>query len=135
MTRTVKDAAYILQAISGSDSANNYTLAIPWASNTTNATKPDYVAACTLDALEGKRIGVPRNAIGTPSRSSAPLYAAFEAALDVLRSAGAIIVDNTNYTAWEQYLESTAEGVVLNSDFVPNLEHYLSQLTYNPNDV
>ncbi|RII05183.1 hypothetical protein CUC08_Gglean010276 [Alternaria sp. MG1] len=96
MTRTVKDAAYILQAISGPDSADNYTLAIP---------------------------------------SSAPLYAAFEAALDVLRSAGAIIVDNTNYTAWEQYLESNAEGIVLDGDFVPNLAHYLSQLTYNPNDV
>ncbi|CAN9102547.1 putative amidase [Alternaria tenuissima] len=135
MTRTVKDAAYILQAISGPDSADNYTLAIPWASNTTNVTKPDYVAACTLDALEGKRIGVPRNAIGTPDSSSAPLYAAFEAALDVLRSAGAIIVDNTNYTAWEQYLESNAEGIVLDGDFVPNLAHYLSQLTYNPNDV
>ncbi|KAI4675338.1 uncharacterized protein J4E84_010080 [Alternaria hordeiaustralica] len=135
MARTVKDAAYILQAISGPDSYDNYTSAIPWASNATNATKPDYVAACTLDALEGKRIGIPRNAIGTPSPQSAPIYAAFTAALDVLRSAGAVIVDNTNYTAWDQYLESNAEGIVLDGDFVPNLAHYLEQLTYNPNDV
>ncbi|RAR13609.1 amidase signature enzyme [Stemphylium lycopersici] len=135
MARTVKDAAYILQAISGPDQYDNYTSAIPWALNTTNATKPDYVAACKLNALEGKRIGVPRNAIGTPSTSSAPIYAAFEAALEVLRSAGAIIVEETNYTAWDQYLESSAEGTVLDGDFVPNLASYLAQLTYNPNDV
>ncbi|RMZ68700.1 glutamyl-trna amidotransferase subunit a [Pyrenophora seminiperda CCB06] len=131
MARTVKDAAYILQAIAGPDSYDNYTSAIPWA----NGTKPDYVAACTLDALKGKRIGVPRNYIGTPDPSNAAIYAAFEAALDVIRSAGATIVENTNYTALTQYFQSNAETVVLNGDFVPNLAHYLSQLTYNPNNV
>ncbi|EMD64536.1 hypothetical protein COCSADRAFT_171597 [Bipolaris sorokiniana ND90Pr] len=135
MARTVKDAAYILQAIVGPDQYDNYTSAIPWAKNTTNASVPDYVSACRLDALEGKRIGVPRNAIGTPRASTAPVYAAFEAALDVLRSAGAIIVEGTNYTAWDQYLESNAEGIVLDGDFSPNLASYLSQLTYNPNNV
>lgn len=135
MARTVKDAAYILQAIVGPDQYDNYTSAIPWAMNTTNATKPDYVSACRLDALQGKRIGVPRNAIGTPSVTSAPLYAAFEAALDVLRSAGATIVEETNYTAWDQYVQSNAENIVLYGDFVPNVASYLEQLTYNPNNV
>jgi amidase len=135
MARTVKDAAYILQAIAGPDQYDNYTSAIPWAMNTTNATAPDYVSACRLNALEGKRIGVPRNAIGTSSNSTAPIYAAFEAALDVLRAAGAIVVEGTNYTAWDQYLESNAEGIVLDGDFAPNLANYLAQLTYNPNDV
>ncbi|KAF1829857.1 amidase signature enzyme [Decorospora gaudefroyi] len=135
MARTVKDAAYILQAIAGPDMYDNYTSAIPWAQNGTNATKPNYVAACTLDALKGKRIGVPRNAIGTPSASTAPLYATFNAALDILRSAGATVVENTNYTAYNEYLNSTAEDTVLATDFGPNLAHYLEQLTYNPNNM
>jgi len=131
MARTVKDAAYILQAIAGPDSYDNYTSAIPWV----NGTKPDYVAACSLDALKGKRIGVPRNYIGTPDPSTAAIYAAFETALDVIRSAGATVVENTNYTAYAEYVQSNAETVVLDGDFVPNLAHYLSQLTYNPNNV
>ena len=127
MTRTVKDAAFVLQAIAGRDPADNYTLAIPF-----NDTLPNYIAACKLDALKGKRIGVPRNYIGS---ITAPVSAAFEAALDILRDAGATIVDNTNYTAYEEYLQSNAEGIVLDSDFVANLKSYLDQLTYNPTGV
>lgn len=133
MARTVKDAAYILQAIAGPDEHDNYTNAIPWAKNGSAA--PDYVAACQFDALLGKRIGVPRNAIGARSRSTAPIFDAFEAALTILRNAGAIIVDNTNYTAYDQYLNSTAEDTVLSGDFGPNLRAYLTQLTYNPQNV
>lgn len=135
MARSVKDAAYILQAIAGPDQYDNYTSAIPWASNSTNVTTPNYVAACKLDALVGKRIGIPRNAIGSRNVVSAPIFDAFDAAVAVLREAGAIIVDNTNYTAYASYLNSTAEDTVLSGDFGPNLASYLAQLTYNPNDV
>jgi amidase len=135
MARTVKDAAYILQAIAGPDQYDNYTSAIPWASNATHYTVPDYVAACKFDALIGKRIGVPRNAIGSRTPSSAPVLDAFESALTVLRAAGAIIVENTNYTAFTQYVQSDAENTVLAGDFVPNLAAYLAQLSYNPHNV
>lgn len=135
IARTVKDAAYILQAIAGPDQYDNYTSAIPWASNSANATKPDYVAACRLDALAGKRIGIPRNAIGDRDVVSAPVFDAFDAAIAVLERAGAIIVDNTNYTAYAEFLNSTAENTVLAGDFGPNLAAYLAQLTYNPNDI
>lgn len=135
MARTVKDAAYILQAIVGPDTYDNYTSAIPWASKSSNATVPDYVGACKLDALQGKRIGIPRNAIGTRSASTAPIFDAFESALTVLRSAGAILVEDTNYTAYADYLNSDAEGTVLSGDFKPNLAAYLAQLTVNPRNV
>ncbi|KAF2259494.1 amidase [Lojkania enalia] len=126
MARTVKDAAYLLQAIAGKDQYDNYTSAIPF-----KRKLPDYVKACKMNALKGKRIGVPRNAIsGRP-----PVLAAFNAALEVLKEAGAIIVENTNYTAWQQYRESDAEGYVLDADFVANLRSYLDQLTYNPTGV
>ncbi|KAF2729699.1 amidase signature enzyme [Polyplosphaeria fusca] len=126
IARTVRDAAYVLQAIAGPDKYDNYTLASPF-----NDTLPDYVAACKLDALKGKRIGVPRNSISV----RAPVLAAFNAALDVLREAGATIVENTNYTAYNEYLQSYAEGTVLDADFVVDLKAYLDQLTYNPNNV
>lgn len=127
MARTVKDAAILLQAIAGADPYDNYTSAIPF-----NGSLPDYPAACKLDALKGKRIGVPRNYIApTP----APILAAFETALEVLKEAGAIIVDNTNYTAYQQYIRSNAESIVLDADFIANLKAYLDQLTFNPMGV
>ncbi|KAH7381309.1 glutamyl-tRNA amidotransferase subunit A [Phaeosphaeria sp. MPI-PUGE-AT-0046c] len=135
MARTVKDAAYILQAIAGPDQFDNYTSSIPWASNASSYTIPNYVAACQFDALIGKRIGVPRNAIGTRTTSSAPIFDAFEAALTVLRNAGAIVVENTNYTAYAEYLNSTGEDTVLSGDFGPNLAAYLEQLYTNPRNV
>jgi amidase len=130
MARTVKDAAYLLQAIAGSDTHDNYTSAIPF-----NGSLPDYVAACTLDALKGKRIGIPRNAFGSRTARTAPILDAFEASIAVLKEAGATIVDNTNYTAFEEYLQSDAEEVVLEVDFVANLKSYLDQLTLNPTGV
>lgn len=60
MARTLKDAAYILQPVVGPDQYDNYISAIPWVSNSTNATAPDYIAAYKLNALAGKRIGIPR---------------------------------------------------------------------------
>lgn len=136
MARTVKDAAHLLHAIAGPDPYDNYTTAIPWAKNKMYANKPDYVGACKLDALKGKRIGVPRNAIFYGGDSTAPILAAFESALDVLRSAGAVVVDQTNYTAWDQFLESLqGPSIVLDGDFAPDLANYLAQLTYNPNNV
>ncbi|CAE7212213.1 hypothetical protein P3342_012342 [Pyrenophora teres f. teres] len=132
MARTVKDAAYILQAISGPDSYDNYTSAIPWAKS---GKKPNYIAACKLDALKGKRIGVPRNYIGSPDEATTAIYAAFESALNTIRSAGATIVENTNYTAYDEWRQSNTETIVLDGDFSPNLAHYLSQLTYNPNNI
>ncbi|KAF2117123.1 amidase signature domain-containing protein [Lophiotrema nucula] len=128
MARTVRDAAYLLQAIAGPDKADNWTSAQPF-----NDTLPDYVGACKLDALKGKRIGVPRNAIDGSVTTT--VLTAFNAALTVLADAGAIIVENTNYTAYDQYLRSNAEGIVLDADFVANLAAYLAQLTYNPNNV
>ncbi|OCT46862.1 putative amidase [Cladophialophora carrionii] len=130
MARTVKDAAYVLAAIAGKSPYDNYTDAIPF------DTIPDYVAACNFSALSGKRIGVPRNLIDLSYDSTAaPIVPAFGAALDVLRSAGAIIVDNTNFTGYDALNEGDYSTIVLEADFVSDLPKYLSQLSYNPNQV
>jgi len=133
MARSVSDAAYILSIIAGKDENDNYTLAQPW------DTPPDYVRALNLSSLKGARIGIPRNGL-IPDNTSQPILDAFEAAIQVVRNAGATIVDNTNFSAWDEYV---ADGnaplgnssIVLDADFVSDLANYLSELTLNPNNI
>lgn len=131
LTRTVKDAAYILQAIAGEDPHDNYTTAIP------NGIVPDYVSACKLSGLSGFRLGIPRDLIALHSTDNTtwPVIEAFNQALDILRDAGATIVENTNFTASTEYFYSNLRDVVVSADFVVNLPTYLESLTYNPNNI
>jgi amidase len=129
MTRTVKDAAYILQAIAGVDPADNYTSAIP-----AKGKIPDYVAACNFSAFSGAKIGIPKNVLSLIANPDGPEYAAFQKALTTMKAAGAKIVDS-NFTAAAEFLRSSTETQVLNADFITNLATYLSQLTSNPNNI
>lgn len=132
MARTVKDAATILSAIAGFDPYDNYTSASPFA----NSSTPDYLGACNLSALAGVRIGVPANVLSTYSSLLAPSeLSAFYAALPVLSAAGATIVPDANFTAFDQYVASNNETLVLNADFLANLRSYLAALTSNPANV
>ncbi len=142
MAKTVKDVAYVLQAIAGKDASDNYTSVIPFSS------VPNYVEACNISSLVGKRIGIPRNAILSEFSSGFSL-AAFEAAIAVLKQAGAIIVDNANFTlpVLVNADASTADNTsslsitatelefIIGVDFATNLPQYLSQLTSNPQNV
>ncbi|KAF2084470.1 amidase [Saccharata proteae CBS 121410] len=132
MARTVKDAAYILQAIAGLDPYDNYTSAIP-----NNGTLPDYVAACNFSSLHGARIGIPANVIEAYNTdgSYATEVTAFNAAIPILKAAGATIVPQANFTAFTDYAASNNESLVLNADFLVNLASYLGLLTYNPNNI
>ncbi|KAL8672956.1 MAG: hypothetical protein Q9168_002589 [Polycauliona sp. 1 TL-2023] len=131
MARTVKDAAYLLQAIAGKDVDDNYTLAQPFEN------PPDYVGACNYSSLRGKRIGIPRNII-TPGQGDGPVLSAFDMAIRIIRRAGATVIDNVNITefALDRYLNSNASSIVLDADFISDLpSKYLSKLATNPNKV
>ena len=131
MARTVKDAAYLLQAITGKDPDDNYTSAIPF------DVLPDYVGACNYSSLKGKKFGVPRNII-YDQPGDEPVLAAFEAAIQTIKRAGGIIVDNTNITAdaLQNYLYGNSSIIVLEADFISDLPgEYTSKLTYNPQNV
>jgi amidase len=135
MARTVKDAAYLLQAIAGPDPNDNYTSAI---SRNSIPMLPDYVASCDPRAVEGARIGVPNNAIELFlqfDNTSQPEVDAFFAAINVLQGAGATVVENTNFTNLTEWAESSAETVVLQADFINNLAAYLDRLVENPNGI
>jgi amidase len=131
MARTVKDAAYLLQAISGVDTKDNYTQKIPNDGNV-----PNYVEACKESALSGARIGVPRNVIQARTQDvSRPELIAFEDALATLKRSGAIVIDDTNFEDPENWMKINPEESILGADFVPNLEQYLAQLKTNPNNI
>lgn len=130
MARTVSDAAYILSIIAGKDATDNYTLAQPW------DTPPDYTKSLNFSSLRGARIGVPRKVITSyQDNTSVPIISAFDAAVKVIEKAGATIVENADYPAWEGYLRDDNETLVLEADFISDLAAYLAQLETNPNNV
>ena len=131
MTKTVKDAAYVLESIAGTDSLDNYTSAIP------SHTNVKFVDACRLSALEGARLGVPRNVISLmQDDSTRSMVQGFDTSLDILRSAGAVIIEDADFSAAKDFIEdSLLSTKIMGADFVVNLEHYLSQLVHNPNNI
>lgn len=90
ITRTVKDAAYLLSAIAGKDSNDNYTSAIPY------ETIPKYEEYCKEDGLRGMKIGIPRNA-WNKTLEALPEFASFNKSLSIFRAGGSVIVDDANF--------------------------------------
>jgi len=126
MARTVTDATYLLQAIVGKDVNDNYTSAIP--------SIPNYLASLNYNGLRGARLGVPANIVAEyATNDTTPEINAFNAAIKLMQAAGATII-TTNLTAIEDY-SSGNESVILETDFINNLATYLSELTYNPNNI
>lgn len=99
MTRTVRDAALMLGAMS--------------------ADAPDYASQLSPEALEGMRVGVLRFAVG----DSAELSAVFEAALSTLQASGAELVDIVSYERPATLFDD--EFNLLLSEFGPALAAYL----------
>ena len=85
MTRTVEDAAIVLNAIAGSDPLDAATAEA-------DARKVDYRAALDAGSLRGARIGVARFLTGYSPKTDA----VFEANLQTMREAGAVIVEITD---------------------------------------
>ncbi|KAK4177742.1 amidase signature domain-containing protein [Triangularia setosa] len=127
MARTVKDAAYLLAAISGKDLKDNYTSSIPF------STVPDYVSACQLGSLSGKRIGIPRNLIpNPPSASFQYIISTFTNALNVLRQANATIIDDLYLPGQDLMNLGPYQLHVMNAEFISDLPKYFASLTSNP---
>ncbi len=94
MTKTVHDAALLLSAIAGRDEADAATIGVPRVA--------DYTAGLSDFSLEGVRIGVMREQIG----SNAAVTSVFEAALEDLADAGAVLVDIEFEPNGEMYRDS-----------------------------
>ncbi|NNF14589.1 MAG: amidase [Gemmatimonadetes bacterium] len=111
MTRSVRDAAMILDVIAGTDAQD------PW-SEEADANRHDYVAALDTAALQGRRIGVVR-----PTTGSRDVWALFDDALDVLSAQGAELVD----VPAEEFIDPGPEmRTILLHDFKVDLNAYLA---------
>lgn len=101
MTKTVQDAAIVLGAIAGHD---------PKDSTSAEKAVPDFEAALTGD-IRGKRIGIPKEyREGLPAETQA----LWQAGIDMMREAGAAIVDislpHTKYALPAYYIIAPAEA-------------------------
>jgi amidase len=87
LCRTVADAAAVLSVLTGGDPRDRATAA------SSGKARPDYTAFLKADALKGARIGVAREKFFGYSDVTDQLAGA---AIDVLRQAGAVIIDPAN---------------------------------------
>ena len=112
MARTVRDAAILLTAMTGTD---------PDDSATADAeTHHDYSANLTADALNGKRIGIIRSWYGAGSDQRVDDI--YTASIEKLEEAGAVIIDDINIEPGDMY---DAEYEVLLYEFRADLNTYL----------
>ncbi|MGZ8312629.1 MAG: amidase, partial [Allosphingosinicella sp.] len=113
MTRNVRDAALVLNAIVGSDPADPETAEA-------DARREDYAARLSPTSLRGVRLGVMRFASGFGTNP------ALDAALAVLRAQGAELVDIPTFEARQEI--SRNELIVLLRELKVNMNAYLATL-------
>ena len=112
MTRSVSDAAILLTALVGADTKDSIT--------TTAKGEKDYTGFLQKDGLKGARIGVARDFWG----KNEAVDKIMNSALDLMKGAGAILVDVT-FPTLRQF--GDAEYEVLLFEFKADLNKYLSE--------
>jgi amidase len=115
MARTVADAAALLSVLAGTDPEDPATAAA--------RVESDYTKFLDPDGLRGARIGVARAKFFGYSATADKLV---EAALDVMKRAGAVIVDPADIPHSGEY--DDAEFTVLLYEFKADLNAYLGGL-------
>src|SRR5574342_321078 len=115
MARTVADAAALLSVLAGPDPEDPATAAA--------RVESDYTKFLDPDGLRGARIGVARAKFFGYSASADKLV---EAAIDVMKRAGAVIVDPADVPHAGEY--DDAEFTVLLYEFKADLNAYLAGL-------
>jgi amidase len=116
MCRTVRDAAILLGALTGVDPEDSATAASQGKSYS------DYAQFCDPNGLKGARIGVARKYAGF----SDPVDALLEQSLDVLKKAGATLVDPADIETLGKFGDS--ELLVLLYELKSDLNAYLARL-------
>src|SRR5437870_3647047 len=115
MARTVRDAAILLGALAGPDPRDSATAAAP-------AQVPDYTRFLDANGLAGARLGVARTKLFGYHAATDALVTQ---AIDVLRRAGAVIVDPAEIPHLGEY--DDAELTVLLYEFKADGNRYLAE--------
>jgi amidase len=116
MARTVADAAILLGAMSGVDSAD------PATRLSRKRSSSNYAKSLTYDGLQGVRIGVARNMAGKNPR----ILKIFEHCIEVMKQLGAVVIDPVDVRNFDKFAESELE--VLHYEFKADLNKYLKSL-------
>ncbi|KAJ3863682.1 amidase signature enzyme [Lentinula novae-zelandiae] len=127
MTRSVQDAAIVLSVIAGEDPNDRRTLSQP-------RPVPDYSKALDVNALRGKRIGVPRSSIPSDTIDVQSILSAFDDSLRIMEILGATIVESANLPSAEE-IKGLNRLQVLHVDFKIELNEYLAALKEVPTGV
>ncbi|HEX7180209.1 MAG TPA: amidase [Thermoanaerobaculia bacterium] len=122
--RTVADAAAVLGILTGADPRDPATLP------GVGQFPTDYTQFLDPDGLNGARIGVARNQyfFGYSPETDAII----EEAIEVMRDAGAVIVDPADIPSIDQIIADPAEIIVLIYEFKRDLNAYLATRTGVP---
>src|SRR5688500_1715647 len=113
--RSVADGAAVLGALVGIDPRD------PATSASAGKFRRDYTRFVNVSGLAGANIGVARQFLGVTTE----IVAVFESALEVMRSAGANLVD-VEIPSFDEYNSSQAELIVLIFEFKRDLNAYLA---------
>lgn len=120
--RSIADAAAVLGSLTGVDPRDAKT-----AGSAGNFSR-DYLQFVNPDGLAGARIGVGRQFTGaTPETDEV-----FESALQVMRDAGAILIDPVEVPTFDAFNADPAETIVLVFEFKRDLNAYLATRTGVP---
>lgn len=117
-SRSVADGAALLGVLTGSDSRD------PSTSESAGRGQRDYTRFLHADGLRGARIGVVRNAGFWGYSQGADQIG--ESALEMLRRAGATVIDPTNLPSGEALDNDFSEWLVLLYEFKRDLNAYLA---------
>jgi amidase len=116
MARTVADAALLLGAMTGIDSAD------PATKLSKKRALSSFIKSLDYDGLKGARIGVARNMAG----SNPKIIKIFELCIDVMKKLGAVIIDPVTVPNFDKF--SATELDVLHYEFKADLNKYLKSL-------
>ncbi|HET7010649.1 MAG TPA: amidase [Anaerolineales bacterium] len=114
MARCVEDAAVLMGVMTGVDAGD------PATRSSRERAFRDYTRFLDKGGLTGARIGVARNMLGSDKR----LEAILDAAVEVMKKSGAVIVDPANVPNFDKFAESELE--VLYCEFKADLNRYLA---------
>ncbi|HEY0783739.1 MAG TPA: amidase family protein, partial [Thermoanaerobaculia bacterium] len=121
MARTGTDAAILLSALTGVDPRD------PATADSKGKVEADYTKFLDPNGLKGMRIGVPRKRFFGYSPLTDKIA---EAALDVLKKQGAVLVDPAELETAGQFDDTETE--VLLYEFKADLNQYLADLASSP---
>ncbi|KAF8233327.1 amidase signature enzyme [Tricholoma matsutake] len=128
LTRDISDAAIVLSIIAGKDPNDKVTSSQP-------AVVPDFTKALDENALQGKRIGVPRGLLD----DTFPPYmnAAFEKALEIISSLGTMVVNPADLPSTNEVeiKNSNRQQIVSYTDFKVQINEWFAGLRDNPSGV